>query len=82
MAVTAAQVAVTDTATALNTAGTGGASLLVSAQSAGVFVGPSTVTTSNGLELPNGTPVAIDIDTGDVLYAIHATSATVEVLTT
>lgn len=82
MAVTASQVAVTDSATALNTATTVGLSLQVSAQSTGVFVGPSGVTTSNGLELPNGTPVAVELDAGDVLYAIHATSATVEVLTT
>lgn len=81
MAVTAAQVTVTGTATALNTAGPG-LNLLVSAQATGVFVGPSNVTTSTGLELPNGTPVAVDLDPGDVLYAIHATSATVEVLRT
>lgn len=81
MAVTSGQVAVGSTATALNTAGAGQHLVLV-AQSTGVFVGGSGVTTSDGLELPNGTPLAVQVDPGDVLFAVHATSATVHVLGT
>lgn len=82
MAITAAQVSVGSSATALNTAGTSGVELTLIAQAAGVFIGPSSVTTSNGLELPNGSALTVSIDPGDVLYGIHATSATVEVLRT
>lgn len=82
MAVTAEQASVGTTATALNAAATAGMTLTLRAGAAGVFVGPSGVTTTSGLELPNGTPLAINIDPGDVLYAVHASSATVQVLRT
>lgn len=82
MAVTAEQVSVGTTAVALNAAANTGLSLVLRAGTTGVFVGPSGVTTTNGLELSSGTPLAIDLDPGDVLYAVHASSATVHVLRT
>lgn len=56
--------------------------MVLVAQSTGVFVGPGDVATSTGLELPDGTPLAVQVDPGDVLFAVHATSATVHVLRT
>ena len=82
MAVSGAQVAVTNAPTALNTAGDGGF-LTVSAASATVTVGSSTVTANNGLVVTTTTvPVVIPIKQGQVLYGITATTANLSVLIT
>lgn len=82
MAVSGAQVAVTSSPTALNTAGDGGF-LTVSAASATVTVGASNVTANNGLVVTTTTvPVVIPIKQGQVLYGITATTANLSVLIT
>lgn len=82
MAVSGAQVAVTSSATALNTAGDGGF-VTVSNASAAVTVGSSTVVANAGLVLGATTvPVVIPVKQGQVLYAITATTANLSVLIT
>lgn len=83
MAITSAQVAVTSTPAALNTSNSNSAQMLaLKASTTGTFVGPSGVSVSTGIELPSGTatPLVVEIDPGDVLFGVHATSATVQVL--
>lgn len=85
MALTSAQVAVTATPAALNTANPTSSTLLyLKASTTGTFIGPSGVSVSTGLELPSGTsaPVAIELDAGDVMFGVHATSATVQIVRT
>lgn len=82
MAVSGAQIAVTSAATALNTAGDGGF-VTVSAASATLTVGSSTVAANLGLVMLTTTlPVVIPIKQGQVLYAITATTANLSVLIT
>lgn len=83
MALTSAQVAVTPTPASLNTAnGTSGQMVYLKASGTGVFVGPAGVSVSTGLELPSGTsgPMCLELDPGDVIFGVHATSATVQVI--
>lgn len=82
MAVSGAQIAVVSTPTALNTAGDGGF-VTVSAASAVLTVGSSTVTANAGLVMATTTlPVVIPIKQGQVLYAITASTANLSVLIT
>lgn len=82
MAVSGAQVAVTSTPTALNTAGDGGF-VTVSAASATITVGSSTVTANAGLVVTTTTvPVVIPIKQGQVLFGITASTANLSVLIT
>lgn len=85
MAVTAARVTVSTTAVALNTASTNGQELLLKNTSANAAdLGPSTVTAGGGFDLAAGAVVSVDVDAGDVLYAIRsaAADATIAVLRT
>lgn len=79
MAVSAARVTVSSTAVALNTSDTGGARLLIKNIDAtnGVDLGSSTVTAGAGFPLAAGVTVEVDIDSGEVLYAIRSAGADV-----
>lgn len=85
MAVKVAQVKVTSTATALNTAGAG-ATLKVKNISAtdGVDIGPSTVESGKGWTLAKEATDTFELDAGDVLFGIAAAGkeATLAVLST
>lgn len=73
MAVTSAQVSVTTSATALNTADTANwTRMSISVPTGGqiVFLGPSTVTSSNGYGVAVGTSKDFLIPPGQVLYGI------------
>lgn len=84
MAVSCAQLAVATSAVALNPAETdtvGGTTLILKAITADVALGPSNVTTATGLVLTAGAlPTTVELGSGEQLYAICATSATVHVL--
>lgn len=82
MAVASSQVAVATSAVALNTASTSGLRLVISNGAAVVFLGSSAVTTSTGASVAINGLVTVELDAGDVLYAISATSSTVGVLST
>lgn len=76
MAVTAARVTVSTTAVALNTASTGGTTLVVKNTSAAAAdLGPSGVTATGGFDLAAGATVTVEIDPGDVLFAIRSAAA-------
>jgi hypothetical protein len=78
MAITAAQVTVAATATALNTANATNWTTLVirnSHASDALFLGPSTVTIANGASLGAGQLVTLSIAPGDVLYGIRDANA-------
>lgn len=78
MAVSAEAVAVATTAVALND-GTPGR-LVVMAADAGLFIGGSDVDTTDGFPLAADTPLTVNVDSGEILYAITATTGTVNVL--
>lgn len=84
MAITAAQVAVATSAVALNAAETdtvGGTTLLIINGAAAIALGPSNVTTGTGFTLAaNAGPVTVELGSGEQLFAISATSSTVQVL--
>lgn len=84
MAVAAAQVSVGTSATVLNAVDADPQSVLVrspSAATTSVYVGPSTVTTGNGFELPAGGSLSMDLAAGEQLYGIVASGTqTVHVL--
>lgn len=84
MAVSSAQVVVATSAVALNPAETdtvSGTTLVLKAVTADVALGASNVTMATGLVLTaGGTPVPVELGSGEQLYAICATSATVHVL--
>lgn len=86
MAVSNAQVAVSTTAVALNTAGTAGINLRIVNVGATneVYLGSSSVTSSNGVPVAANGVYECSLDAGDVLYAICAAaeSTTVAVLRT
>lgn len=81
MAVTSERVAVGTTATALNTATTSATRLTLNAPAA-VDLGDSTVASGSGYELAASTPLTVELDAGDVLYAVAGTSTDVQVLRT
>lgn len=78
MAVTAARATVSTAAVALNTTSTGGNTLRITNTDAvaanAVDLGASGVTAGTGWPLPGGATVALDVDPGDVLYAIRSTA--------
>jgi len=85
MAVTAARITASTSAVALNTASTAGMQLTIKNTSANAAdLGPSTVTAGAGFDLASGATVTVDVDQGDVLYAIRsaAADATLAVLRT
>ena len=87
MAVTAGRVAVSSTAVALNTASTDGGRLIlknVSEPAADVDLGPVGVTAGAGFSLLDGETVTIQVDPGEVVYAIRsaAVDASIAVLRT
>lgn len=81
MAVTAARVAVPLTAVALNTASPGGERLTIKAVAA-LSLGASDVTATTGFEVGVGQTVTVELDPGDVLFAIAGTATTAHVLRT
>ena len=81
MAVSAAQIVVT-TATALNTASQDGTYLAIKNGSAVIALGPSTVAIGTGRTVAVSGEVQVWLKPGDVLYAVCATTSTVEVLRT
>ncbi len=85
MAVSAARVTAGAAAVALNAADTGGMTLTIKNTSANAAdLGPSTVTAGAGFDLAGGATVTIQVDPGDVLFAIRsaAADATLAVLRT
>lgn len=83
MAITAARITVSTTAVALNTADEQGSLLVIKNTSANAAdLGPSTVTAAAGFDLAAGATATIQLDAGDVLYAIRsaASDATIAVL--
>lgn len=85
MAVTAARVTASTTAVALNTAAGGGERLLVTNTSANAAdLGPAGVTAGAGFSLAASATVSLELDPGDVVYAIRsgASDATLAVLRT
>lgn len=82
MAVSSEVVAVTSTATALNTAGTGALRLTINPD-ADIDLGDSTVTDGAGYTLAAAdAPLTVEVDAGDVLFAVTAATANVDVLRT
>lgn len=82
MAVSAAQVSVTTTATALTTAETdsrSGESIAVTNTDASVavYLGPAGVTSSTGYKLAAGASIGVDLDLGETLYGITASGTVV-----
>lgn len=82
MAVSAERVTVETTAVALNTASTGGASLRITNGAAAIDIGASGVTSGAGLSVAASGVLTVELDPGDVLFAICATSSVVQVLRT
>lgn len=83
MALSAERVTVSSTAVALNTAGTGGNTLVIKNTNAtaanAVDLGASDVALGEGYPLAGGAEVTVEVDPGDVLYAIRSTSNDVDV---
>lgn len=82
MAISAARVTVGTSAVALNTASASGQNLRIKNGAALVALGASGVTTATGLEVAINGELAVDLDAGDVLFAICASSSVVQVLIT
>ncbi len=76
MAVTAARITVSTTAVALNTATSGGVDLYIKNTSANAAdLGPAGVTAGAGFDLAAGATLTVQVDAGDVLYAIRSAAA-------
>ena len=75
MSLNGSVVTVASTATVIATGKVGASWVYLHAPTGGntVYVGPSTVTTANGLELSKGAPIAFWLAETDVLYGIVAT---------
>lgn len=82
MAVTAERVTVGTTAVALNIASTGGMHLRLTNGVGAIYLGTTGVTSGTGLSLGPINELNVELDPGDVLYAICATSSIVQVLRT
>lgn len=82
MAVSVERVTVETTAVALNPAGTGGTILRIKNGAAAIDLGGSGVTAGTGFEVAASGEVTVELDSGDVLYAICATSSVVQVMRT
>ena len=79
MAVVGVRVTVADSATLIATGDVAGTRVVLRAPSGGVTVslGGSNVTTSNGFNLTAGEPLSIDLDSGEKLYGVVASSTQV-----
>lgn len=78
MAVQAARVSVTTTATPLSGAPTdrsAGSAILVRPKGGAIVLGGSDVTTANGFEVADGEAVEFELDRGEIVYGITATGA-------
>lgn len=77
MAVTAARVTVSTTAVALNTADSTGQRLVIKNTNGTVAVdlGPVGVTAGAGFDLAAGATITVELDSGEVLYAIRSAAA-------
>lgn len=78
MAVTAARVTVGTSAVALNTASVGGQTLVIKNVGATLAadLGPSSVTSGGGFEVATAAVVTVEVDAGDVLFAISSSTGT------
>ena len=76
MAVSAERVTVGTDPTALNSSARGNRSgsgiLLRNRGAASIFVGDADVTAATGYEVPAGDPLAVDLEEGEVVYAVTA----------
>ena len=82
MAVSAARVTVGAAAVALNTASPSGMTLTITNGAQLISVGPAGVTTANGFDIAANAERTIELDAGDVLFAVSAGSSDVQVLRT
>lgn len=82
MAVSAARVTVETTAVALNSVAAGGTTLRVKNGAAVVSLGDSGVTTTTGFDLAVSGELVVELESGEQLFAICATSSNVQVLRT
>lgn len=82
MAVTSAQITVTTTPVALSTADVSGNRITIMNGSAVIYLGNSAVTTTTGLAVNSLAVLTVELDPGDVLYAVCATSSAASVLRT
>lgn len=83
MAVSAERVTVGTSAVALNTAGPSGVTLTITNGAALIAVGPAGVTLATGLAIAANAERTIELDAGDVLFAICGTAGNpVQVLRT
>lgn len=81
MAVSAARVSVTTTATALNAASSYPQRLLLKNSATNIVnLGTTTVSTANGYQLAADGLLAVELQPGEVLYGIAGTTQVVEVL--
>lgn len=78
MAVSAERVTVGTSAVALNTASTAGLTLVIKNVGAtfAADLGPSAVTSGAGFDVPVGATVTVEVDAGDVLFAISSSTGT------
>ena len=76
MSLESSAVTIAATATVIATGKTGASWVYLHAPTGGntIFIGPSTVTVANGLELPKGALQTIWLAEADTLYGIVATS--------
>lgn len=81
MAITAARVTVSTTAVALNTASTAGSTIVIRNVDTTdtCELGGSGVTAGTGFPLAPNAQVALDLDAGDVVFAIRSAAADVDV---
>ena len=86
MAVSASQVAVSTSATALHASESDsriGQSVAILTCTVDIYLGATNaVTTGTGAKLPAGTPLSVDLDAGEQLWAIAASGGTAHVLRT
>ncbi len=76
MAVSVARVTAGVAAVALNAVDTGGMTLTIKNTSANAAdLGPATVAAGAGFDLAGGATVTVQLDPGDVLYAIRSAAA-------
>lgn len=79
MAVSAARITVSSTAVALNASDTGGARLVIKNTDAtnGADLGASSVTAGAGFPLAAGVTQVVEVDSGELVYAIRSAGADV-----
>jgi hypothetical protein len=82
MAVLGARVTVGSSAVALNTGSPGGERLRIKNGAAVISLGAAGVTNATGFDVAAAGEITVELDAGDVLFAICATSSIVHVLAT